>query len=263
MTDIFPILDYTFNWVPTFILAFARISAMIFLFPYFGYNAFKPKVRVMFILMLTLIVLPFTGTFNFPMDMSFLLLISLIVKEIAIGLFIGFGSVFIFELFTFAGSIAGKQMGLGMAEMMDPTQMIRSSLVGQFWTLAMMVGFFSLDFHHFLIKIVVHNFQIIPIGTGHFPAELGEMYIKAGHDLFYVGLQLAAPAIVFMMMIDTAIALMARIMPSLPVFLIVLPVKVGMGLFIITISMEIFQTLAEPLLQDTQYFISKTIKLIS
>ena len=66
-----------------------------------------------------------------------------------------------------------------------------------------------------------------------------------------------------MMMIDTAIALMARIMPSLPVFLIVLPVKVGMGLFIITISMEIFQTLAEPLLQDTQYFIYKTIKLMS
>ena len=263
MTDIFPILDYTFTWVPAFVLAFARISAMIFLFPYFGYNAFKPKVRIMFILMLTLIVLPFTGTFNFPMDMSLLYLITILMKEICIGLFIGFGSVFIFELFTFAGSIAGKQMGLGMAEMMDPTQMIRSSLVGQFWTLAMMIGFFSLDFHHFLINTIVHNFQIIPVGTGHFPSELGEMYVNAGHDLFYVGLQLAAPAIVFMMMIDTAIALMARIMPSLPVFLIVLPVKVGMGLFIITISMEIFQTLAEPLLQDTQFFIYKTIKLMS
>ena len=155
------------------------------------------------------------------------------------------------------------QMGLGMAEMMDPTLMIRSSLVGQFWTLAMMIGFFSLDFHHFLINTIVHNFQIIPVGTGHFPPELGEMYVNAGHDLFYVGLQLAAPAIVFMMMIDTAIALMARIMPSLPIFLIVLPVKVGMGLFIITISMEIFQTLAEPLLQDTQFFIYKTIKLMS
>ena len=263
MTDIFPILDYTFTWVPAFVLSFARISAMIFLFPYFGYNAFKPKVRIMFILMLTLIVLPFTGTFNFPMDMSLLYLITILMKEICIGLFIGFGSVFIFEIFTFAGSIAGKQMGLGMAEMMDPTQMIRSSLVGQFWTLAMMIGFFSLDFHHFLINTIVHNFQIIPVGTGHFPLELGEMYVNAGHDLFYVGLQLAAPAIVFMMMIDTAIALMARIMPSLPVFLIVLPVKVGMGLFIITISMEIFQTLAEPLLQDTQFFIYKTIKLMS
>ena len=50
---------------------------------------------------------------------------------------------------------------------------------------------------------------------------------------------------------------------AIPVFLIVLPVKVGMGLFIITISMEIFQTLAEPLLQDTQLFIYKTIKLMS
>lgn len=263
MTDIFPILDLTFNWVPSFLLAFARISAMMFLFPYFSYNAFKPRVRVMFVLMLTLIVLPFTGPFNFPMDMSPLYLFILLVKEITIGLFIGFGSVFIFELFTFAGSIAGKQMGLGMAEMMDPTQMIRSSLVGQFWTLAMMIGFFSLDFHHFLIKTVVHNFQIIPLGAGSFPAELGEMYVNAGRNLFYVGFQLAAPAIVFMMMLDTAIALMARIMPSLPVFLIVLPLKVGMGLFIISISLEIFQNLAEPLLQETQYFIHNTINIIS
>ena len=53
MSDIFPILDYTFTWVPGFILVFARISAMIFLFPYFGYNAFKPKIRIMFVLMLT------------------------------------------------------------------------------------------------------------------------------------------------------------------------------------------------------------------
>ena len=262
MTDIFPILDYTFNWVPSFLLAFARISAMISLFPYFGYNAFKPRVRIMFVLMLTLIVLPFTGTFNFPMDMKPLYLITLLLKEVTIGIFIGFGSVFIFELFTFAGSIAGKQMGLGMAEMMDPTQMVRSSLVGQFWTLAMMVGFFSLDFHHFLIQTVIHNFEIIPLGTGNFPPELGEMYINAGNNLFYVAFQLAAPAIVFMMMIDTAIALMARIMPSLPIFLIVLPIKVGVGLIIISNSMEIFQTLAEPLLQETQYFIYNTINLI-
>ena len=263
MSDIFPILDYTFTWVPGFILVFARISAMIFLFPYFGYNAFKPKVRIMFVLMLTLIVLPLSGNIEFPMDMSVLFLITLLMKEIMIGLFIGFGSVFIFELFTFAGSIAGRQMGLGMAEMMDPAQMTRSSLVGQFWTLTMMIGFFSLDFHHFLINTVIHNFQIIPIGAGNFPSELGETYVKAGHDMFYVSLQLAAPAIVFMMMIDTAIALMARIMPSLPVFLIVLPLKVGMGLFIITVSLEIFQTLAEPLLKNTQYFIFNTINLMS
>tara|TARA_B100001029_G_C15060135_1_gene457716 strand:- start:1665 stop:2456 length:792 start_codon:yes stop_codon:yes gene_type:complete len=263
MTDIFPILDYSFKWVPSFLLAFSRISAMIFLFPYFGYNAFKPRVRIMFIVMLTTIVLPFTGPFNFPMDMKPLFLFVLLLKEIGIGLFIGLGSIFIFETFTFAGSIAGKQMGLGMAEMMDPTQMIRSSLVGQFWTLTMMIGFFSLDFHHFLIETIVRNFQIIPLGHGHFPSELGEIYIKAGNDLFYVGFQLAAPAIVFMIMLDSAIALMARIMPTLPVFLIVLPIKVGMGLFIISISLEIFQTLAEPLLQKTQYLIHNTINLIS
>ena len=262
MTDIFPILDYSFKWVPSFLLAFSRISAMIFLFPYFGYNAFKPRVRIMFVILLTLIVLPFTGPFNFPMNMSFIYLFSFIIKEIGIGLFIGFGTVFIFEMFTFAGSIAGKQMGLGMAEMMDPTQMIRSSLVGQFWTLTMMIGFFSLDFHHFLIQTIVKNFQILPLGSGSFPSTLGNMFIDAGSNLFYISFQLAAPAIVFMIMLDTAIALMARILPNLPVFLIVLPVKIGMGLFIISISLEIFQTLAEPLLKETQYFIYNIINIM-
>ena len=65
-----------------------------------------------------------------------------------------------------------------------------------------------------------------------------------------------------MIMLDTAIALMARILPNLPVFLIVLPVKIGMGLFIISISLEIFQTLAEPLLKETQYFIYNIINIM-
>lgn len=255
MHDAFPLIDSTYRWVPSFVLAFARISALLFMFPYFGYASVSHRVRVFFGLVLTLFVLPSIGQVDIAMDINAFQLIGLIIKEIAIGLFIGFGGLIVFEMFSLAGTLAGRQMGLAMAQILDPAHLNRSSLVGQFWSMSMMVGFIGLGFHLFLIKTIIHNFQYIPLTTGHFPSALGEIYVQTGSNVFYTAFQLAAPAIVFMMMVDTAIALMARIQPTLPIFLIVLPVKIMLGLFILTISLEIFQTLAISLMEDSKSLI--------
>lgn len=255
MHDAFPLIDSTFRWAPSFVLAFARISAMVFIFPYFGYASVSHRVRILFTLMLTLFILPTIGHAEIALNITFIQLSGYLIKEIAIGLFIGFGGLIVFEMFSLAGTFAGRQMGLALAQMLDPAHLSRTSIVGQFWSMGMMVGFIGMGFHHFLIKIIIHNFQYIPLTMGHFPPEIGEIYVQAGSEIFYIAFQLAAPAIVFMMMVDTAVALMARIQPTLPIFLIVLPVKIMLGLFILTISLEIFQTLAFSLMEDSKSLI--------
>ena len=85
MHDAFPLIDSTYRWVPSFVLAFARISALLFMFPYFGYASVSHRVRVFFGLVLTLFVLPSIGQVDIAMDINAIQLTGLIIKEIAIG----------------------------------------------------------------------------------------------------------------------------------------------------------------------------------
>ena len=86
MYNAFPLVDFTFHWVPSFVLAFARISAMMFMFPYFGHASVSHRVRVLFTLVLTLFIMPVIGQVEIDMDINAIQLMGYLIKEIAIGL---------------------------------------------------------------------------------------------------------------------------------------------------------------------------------
>lgn len=259
MTEALPIINLSTTMTPSFILVFARISAMMFIMPFFSSSSIPVKVRVMISVVLAFIVLPSLSGYIPIENLSFGNFTMAIVREIAIGLTIGFGGLIIFEAISFAGMIAGRQMGLGMLQLFDPSLGMQTSLVGQFWLSLMLIIFLSLGMHNFLIGVIFQNFQHIPPGAGVFTPELGHSIVKSSNEIFTLGVKLAAPAIVFMLSIDTAIALMARIMPTLPVFIIALPLKMAIGLYVVSISMQIFQTIAGVLYNDFQNVFQKII----
>ena len=94
------------------------------------------------------------------------------------------------------------------------------------------------------------NFNLIPLGGAEFSPETGITIIRGGAMAFEIALRFAAPAMVFLLLVDVAIALTARVMPQMNIFLVTLPLKIGAGLFVMIFSLDIFQILFDPVYDD-------------
>ncbi len=241
-------------------LVFIRLSTMIMAMPVLGYATVSVHIRIMLAFILTLIIAPIIGIGNAPVYESILPLMLAIIREVLIGLFIGFGARLIFEGFAMAGSYIGYQMGMAIMNVFDPSTQQQQPIISNFWLLVIVVFFLVSDSHHFLIGVLFQNFDAVPLGMASFSNQLGHTMIEGGRILYELALQFAAPAMVFLLSIDIAISFMARVMPQLNIFFISLPLKIGAGIFLLVVSLKIFQTLFGYIYNELEIFVLNLLR---
>jgi flagellar biosynthetic protein FliR len=130
--------------LPLYFLVFARLSAMVVSMPIFGYSTIYSKLRILFVVVLTLVIAPMLSASGPIVYSSWLLLIAAIMKEILLGLIIGYGARMIFEGFTIAGAYVGMQIGFAVISVFDPSNQEQQPIISNFWFLVI-ITFFPLS----------------------------------------------------------------------------------------------------------------------
>lgn len=250
------ILDLLSGWGVSFMLVLTRVSAMIYAFPFFGSPAIAGRVRIIITLVLSFMLLPVVGAEGLGLDWSLGRLVFSIGRELAVGLIIGFGTKFLFEAFSLAGTFAGRQMGFAIADLVDPITSAHQSMVGQFWALVAILLFLAVDGHHFLIRLLMQNFSLIPLDTGVLQPASGRMLISGSSEMFQLALKLAAPALILTLMMDVGVGVLSRAMPRLQVFFVALPLKLIVGVFALVVSLQLFQALFSSMYAEFQEYMA-------
>ena len=114
--------------------------------------------------------------------------------------------------------------------------------------------------HYFLIATIFQNFDLIHLGSAAFHAAAGREVLHGGTIMYDLALKFAAPTMVFLLTVDVSIAFMARVMPQLNVFFISLPLKIGIGIFLLILSLKIFQSLFSYVIIEMETFVTAIIK---
>jgi flagellar biosynthetic protein FliR len=250
------------EFLPLYLLVFGRISAMALSMPIIGYGSVPPRVRIYLAVLLTFITAPNLAS-GFSVEYSsFLGLAMDMVREIALGLFIGFGARLVFEGFSVAGAYIGLQMGMAIMNVFDPSSQNQQPIISSFWLLIIVTFFLITNSHYFLLAVIVENFNLIQIGTAGFNPEAGRIFMGGGVTMYQLALKFAAPTMLFLLTVDVSIALMARVMPQLNIFFISLPLKIGAGIFLLTISLKIFQGLFSYVYNELEVLVSSLVRSI-
>lgn len=256
----FDAIDQIGSWLPLYLLVFSRISGMLVSMPVLGYATVSVRIRIILGLLLTLIISPLlSGGYHLSHPTPLALMVD-VLREVFIGLLIGYGARLIFEGFSIAGQFIGLQMGMAIMQVFDPSNQNNQPIISSFWMLIIVVFFIVSNSHHFLIRILFFNFKAIGLGMAAIKPMAGQQLISGGTLMFELALKFGAPVMIFLLVVDLAIAFMARVMPQLNIFFISLPLKIGTGIFLLMISLQIFQSLFSYVMNGLETFVTGMIR---
>jgi len=158
---------------------------------------------------------------------------ALALKEGALGLFLGWGVALAFTAVQVAAQVAELNLGLGAGQLVDPLHGHESTVLAQLWSTLALVVYLGTDAHHHALRLVGTSFAQVPVDRLPSAARVTEAALELFARSFLAGVQLAAPLVVASVAVEAGIALAARAAPQVNVFLVALPLKVGLALLLV------------------------------
>jgi len=229
--------DYLSINVFNFILVFARLSVIFFMFPGLS-SAYVPmRVRLIFALMVTILVLPIVQDWLPPQPTQVPQLLWLIVSETLIGGFIGAMIQIIMAALELAGQMISTATGLANAMIDDPVTEEQSSIIIGLLNLVAVAVIFITGLHHFMIMAMIDSYNLFAPNATLFTKDMLTMAASLLDEAFYMGIRLAAPFLVFEMVFQISSGILARLSPQLNVFFVVLPAQIILGLSILMVAL--------------------------
>jgi flagellar biosynthesis protein FliR/FlhB len=211
------------------ILVFLRMLGFFIVVPIFFPKGFPNIAKVAFTLVIAYILIPGInyGGVNITSNYS---LIALAANEIVTGLTLGFITNLVFFSIRMAGQLIDMQIGFSMINMFDPATNSNSTLLEHVLYWCSLILFFTIDGHHMLIKALVESFNAINLGKFILGGESINLIINAFVQFFALGLKIAIPLVLIILITDIVLGLIGRTVPQLNLMILGMPIKILVGL---------------------------------
>jgi flagellar biosynthetic protein FliR len=221
-------------------LVLARTAALIVAAPLLGFGTGFAGYRLALVFLLSVTL--FVAHDPLPVEVEPIAYAVLLLREVVIGVFLGFLLQLVLLAVRVGGEMVGQEMGFLVARQVDPQGGAPSSIVSNMYEILFLLALLAVDGHHWLMRALDDSLTRAPIGElslglGFAPAlqtMLGEM--------FAAGVVFAAPVLVILVMTSILIGLLARAVPTLNVLEIGFSLRVVVAL----VAMYLFAPLLEP-----------------
>lgn len=221
-----------------FLLIFARIGAAISLIPGFGEAYVAVRSRLAFALLMSFVLMPMVKDMIPILPPEPMAMALLVISEILVGLFFGMICRLILLATLSAGMVIALQIGIANAFSSDPTTAQQGAVTGNFLIAVAVVLIFATDLDHLTLRALVGTYGVFHPGEVPQLQDVANMIARVSADSFLLALQMSAPFLVYGIVLVVGMGLLARLMPTLQVFFVIMPLQllVGFGLMAVTIS---------------------------
>ncbi|MDD2851663.1 MAG: flagellar biosynthetic protein FliR [Desulfuromonadaceae bacterium] len=260
----FPLVPFTSpREVVYFMLILSRVAGIFAAMPVFGGRRLPNRFKVIVIFMITLVCFPALSVAQPEMPPDVFTLALLAFSEIMIGLTLAFIAQIVFAAIEFSGQIIGMQMGLTISSILDPSLGTQAQVMSVIQSLFATLLFMSLNIHHVFIRAIIDSFHVIPLGGWRLSEELVKFLVTHTADIFIIGIRLAAPVMVTLLLTSVALGIMARAFPQMNVFMVSMPLNVGLGFLVLGMTLPIFFHVLEASFGSIHTQIEQLFRLMS
>lgn len=218
-------------------LVFMRAAAVVMLIPGVGETFVPSRVRLGLALTLALCLGPIAQASLPPMPNSVGDMAGQVLKELIVGLMLGGFLRFFLGALSVFGEVVSLQSTLAFAQTANPLQAQPGGAIASFLSLMGMALLFATNTHHLFIVAIARSYTLFAPAQHVLAEDAATVALRAMSTSFSLGVQLAAPIMVFALVFNAALGLVGRVMPQFQVFFAGAPLTVLLGLSIFTLSL--------------------------
>jgi flagellar biosynthetic protein FliR len=236
-------------WLAQLLWPFIRIGSCFMVAPAFGAIFVPARIRIVLAGAITLIVAPLIPS---PAAIAPISAAGMVVTipQVIIWIAIGFCLQVLFDAVTLGGQLLANSMGLSFAFNTDPMHGVQTPVLGQLYSMLVMLTFLALNGHLKLIEALVDGFRTLPIGTeGLGPDGIWSIVIW-GSQLFTGALSIALPGVTALLIVNVAFGVMSRAAPQFNLFAVGFPISLVFGLLIVLAGLPSMQATFVHLLSE-------------
>lgn len=241
-------------------MIFLRISSAFVVAPIFSQQALPATLKI--VLALTISYTIFL-TINREPNTIQISLFSLVInglKEVLIGLLLGFMMNFVFYGINYAGTLIGFDMQLTMAEVFNPMDETSSNVIGEVLNYGAILIFLLIDGHHYFIRGLAYSFKIVHIGQFNLSTPAFKLMMQYTAEIFIIAVKIASPIMVSFFLVHIAEGIISRVIPQMQVFFVSQPLKLALGFLMLVSVCPIYVYVIRNLLKGYEDSLFNLIK---
>ncbi|CAM3401977.1 MULTISPECIES: flagellar biosynthetic protein FliR [Brevibacillus] len=227
--------------LPVFLLVFVRMTAFFVAAPFFNIRNVPSQFKIALGFIVALVSYQYVPPVEqVPMDLTFIIHV---LKEVLVGVILGLICEIMYTAVQVAGGMMDMQMGLAMANVIDPRTGAYIPVTGNFKNILATLYFFSIDGHHMLIRGIISSYQIIPVDRMWAPFGSEQVMmtaVKVFSQMFLSAFMIAAPLVVALFLVDVSLGIVAKSVPQFNIFVVGLPLKLLAGFLLLIVLMPAF-----------------------
>ncbi len=249
------VADLSVDQILLLLIAFVRVATMVALLPIIGSRAAPLTAKAGLSVFLTLAVFPLLPPATIAIPTGLFSFAVLVVKEVLIGLILGFIGSILFAIVQIGSKFIDQQVGFAMAETVDPLTETPVTPIAQLTSIVFTLVFLIIGGHHMLIRVMAKVFEIIPVGAVYLrEGPITTVIIRSTSSLFSLGFRFGAPVITALFVCTAALGIIAKTVPQLNIFIVGLPIQIGLGFLMLTVAFPsmivFFEFLVERMIND-------------
>lgn len=248
------------NKYQIFLLILVRMTGLFLITPVFSRNNMPNEFKIGFSFFCSVIlinVINVEATTFLPAE-----LILFSIKELFVGMIMGFISYLFFSTLYLAGQIIDMQIGFGMVNVLDPQSNMQVPIIGSFYYIISTLMFLIFDGHHVLLEALIKSYDYIPIGQFRFTDSIVNQLIRILNHTFIYSFKICGPILAAIFLADILLGVLAKTMPQMNVFIVGMPLKIFVGIAILIITMPLFAAVLQNIFSDMNTEIFDFLKVI-
>jgi flagellar biosynthesis protein FliR len=222
--------------ITAFSLALVRAATWFLVVPPFNTRTFPSSVKAIVVAALAIASVPHVATQDIPYDTG--PFIAALVSQGLIGLGMGLLTALTFHALQSAGALIDTVAGFSLASIYDPLSDNQNAVFGRAYQLVGVTLMFALNAHLLIVRGFLRSFEVVPI-SGFSVAAVSDAMTRHLGFFFVAAMEIAGPVMAVLFLTEMTLGLLSRAAPSLNIFALAFPVRIGVALIATGISLPL------------------------
>jgi flagellar biosynthesis protein FliR len=254
-------MTFTIENFEVFLLILVRITGFIYTAPFFSLRNVPIRVKTGLSIFMAAILF-YTVPYQQPEYNGVIGFAILVVTEALAGAIMGFFANIAYYIIAFAGQLIDMEIGFSMVNELDPTTNIQTTITANLYGYLVLLMMFITNMHHYFLRAIIDSFQVIGIGGVAVNPGIYQLMVQFIGDYFVIGFRIVLPVYTAILVVNTILAILAKIAPQMNMFVIGMQIKIFVGLIVLALIIELIQPVSDVIFNEMFTMLKSSLALL-